>query len=172
MMQLKNKRIAFFIEDYYEDTEFWYPYYRMKEEEAEVVVISPEIKSYTGKRGLRAKSEKTIYEVNINDFDALIIPGGYSPDRMRRVPEMVEFVRKMNEQNKVIAGICHGPWMLASAEILKGKKMTSFFSIKDDMVHAGANWIDEEVVKDGNIITSRKPDDLPAFCKAIINSLI
>ena len=78
----------------------------------------------------------------------------------------------MNEQNKVIASICHGPWMLASAEIIKGKKMTSFFSIKEDMVHAGANWIDEEVVKDGNIITSRKPDDLPAFCKAIINSVI
>lgn len=171
-MRLKNKRIAIFIEDYYEDTEFWYPYYRMNEEEAEVVVISPEIKSYTGKRGLTAKSEKTIYEVNADDFDALIIPGGYSPDRMRRIPEMVEFVRKMNEQNKVIASICHGPWMLASAEIIKGKKMTSFFSIKDDMVHAGANWIDEEVVKDGNIITSRKPDDLPAFCKAIINSVI
>lgn len=170
-MRLKNKKIAIFIEDYYEDTEFWYPYYRLKEESAEVVVIGPEIKSYKGKKGLPAKSDKTIHDVQATDFDALIIPGGYSPDRMRRIPEMIEFVKKMDERKKVIAAICHGPWMLASAKIINGKKMTSFFSIKDDMVHAGADWTDEEVVKDGNIITSRKPDDLPAFCKVIINSL-
>lgn len=171
MVSLKNKNIAIFIEDFYEDMEFWYPYFRMKEEEAEVVVIGPEIKSYKGKKGMPATTDRTIQEVDPTDFDALIIPGGYSPDRMRRVPEMVEFVQKMNEQNNVIAAICHAPWMLASANIIEGKKMTSFFSIKDDMVNAGANWIDEEVIKDGNIISSRNPGDLPAFCKAIINSL-
>lgn len=168
---MKNKNIAIFIEDFYEDMEFWYPYYRMREEEAEVVVIGPEIKSFKGKKGMPAIADKTIQEVDPIDFDALIIPGGYSPDRMRRVPEMIEFVQKMNEENKVVAAICHAPWMLASANIIKGKKMTSFFSIKNDMVNAGANWVDEEAVKDGNIITSRNPGDLPAFCKAIINSL-
>lgn len=170
-MKLKGRNLAIFIEELYEDMEFWYPYYRMKEEQADVVVIGPEIASYKGKKGMPANSDRSIHDVDASDYDALIIPGGYSPDHMRRRPEMVEFVKEMNAQNKIIAAICHAPWLLVSAGIIKGKKATSFFSIKDDIVNAGANWVDEEVVKDGNIITSRKPDDLPAFCKAIINSL-
>lgn len=170
-MRLKDKKIAIFIEDIYEDTEFWYPYYRMKEEGAEVAIIGPEIKSYKGKNGVPAKADKTVHDVRAADFDALIIPGGYSPDRMRRVPAMVEFVKAMNDRGKVIAAICHAGWMLVSADVLQKRRVTSFFSIKDDMVNAGASWVDEEAVIDGNLITSRNPGDLPAFCKAIISSL-
>lgn len=170
-MKLRGRKIAVFLEKMYEDLEFWYPYLRMKEEEAEVCVVAPKVETYEGKHGLPAKADQSIVAVRTDEFNALIIPGGYSPDHMRRVPEMVRFVKKMNEEKKLIAAICHAPWMLASADIIKGKKVTSYFSIKDDLIHAGAEWVDQEVVKDGNIITSRNPNDLPAFCKEIIKTL-
>jgi len=170
-MKLQGKKIAIFLEKMYEDLEFWYPYLRMKEEGAEVVVIAPKVDTYKGKHGLPAQAGQAIIAVKDDEFHGLIIPGGYSPDHMRRTPEMVDFVRSMNRSGKMIASICHGPWMLASAGIIKGKKLTSFYSIKDDLINAGAEWIDQEVVFDGNLITSRNPNDLPAFCKAIIKSL-
>ncbi len=170
-MNLKGKKIAIFLEDMYEDLEFWYPYYRMREEGADVVVVAPKVDTYNGKHGLPAKSMQSIVAVKPDEFNALVIPGGYSPDKMRRVPEMIEFVRKMHKQNKPVAAICHGPWMLASAGILKDVNVTSFFSIKDDIINAGGKWIDREVVADNKIITSRTPDDLPAFCKTIIKEL-
>ncbi len=170
-MKLRGRKIAIFVEKMFEDLEFWYPYLRMKEEEADVCVVAPKVETYEGKHGLTAKADQSIVAVKTDEFNALIIPGGYSPDHMRRTPEMVEFVKQMNEEKKPIAAICHGPWMLASAEVIKGKKVTSFFSLKDDLIHAGAEWIDQEVVKDGNIITSRNPNDLPAFCKKIIETL-
>jgi protease I len=170
-MILQGKKVAVFLEKMYEDLEFWYPYLRMKEEGAEVVVIAPKADTYKGKHGLPAQADQAIIAVKDDEFHGLIIPGGYSPDHMRRTPEMVDFVRKMNDSGKMIAAVCHGPWMLASAGIIKGKKLTSFFSIKDDLINAGAEWIDQEVVCDGNLITSRSPHDLPAFCKAIIKSL-
>lgn len=167
-MELEGKKVIIFVADMFEDLEFWYPKLRMKEAGAQVVVVGPKEDTYKGKHGLPAKADKGIQDVKESDFDLLIIPGGYSPDHMRRSPQMVEFVKKMNSKGKPIAAICHGPWMLASADIIKGKRLTSFFSIKDDLIHAGAKWVDEESVIDGNIITSRQPDDLPAFCKAII----
>ncbi|MDD2427351.1 MAG: type 1 glutamine amidotransferase, partial [Eubacteriales bacterium] len=105
------------------------------------------------------------------DYDALVIPGGFSPDYMRRNPATVEFVRAMVAADKVVAAICHAPWMLASADAIRGKKVTSFFSIKDDLINAGADWVDQEVVVDGKIITSRNPKDLPVFLKTIIKQL-
>jgi protease I len=143
----------------------------MTEEGAEVTVIGSKAGSFSGKNGIPGKSDIAITEAKADDYDALIIPGGYSPDHMRRIPAMVEFVKKMNEGGKVIAAICHAGWMLASAGIVDGKKLTSFFSIKDDLVNAGAEWVDEEVVVDGNLVTSRNPGDLPAFCKTIISQL-
>ena len=170
-MVLQGRRIAIFIADYYEDLEFWYPYFRMKEEGAEIEIIGPKIDRFTGKHGMSARSEKSIDDVRPDQFHALIIPGGYSPDHMRRSPRMVEFVKSMNKQGKLIAAICHAGWMLASADIIRGRKITSFHSIKDDMVNAGAEWLDQEVVVDGNVVTSRNPHDLPAFCRKIIEIL-
>ena len=170
-MNLKDKKIAIFVENLYEDLEFWYPYYRMKEEGAEVVVIGPEKNSFKSKNGVPVTADCSIHDTKADDFDALIIPGGYAPDRMRRTQAMVDFVKEMYDKGKIVSAICHGPWMLVSAEIIKEKKVTSFFSTKVDLINAGAEWIDQEMVQDGNIITSRKPDDLPAFCRSIINAL-
>lgn len=170
-MKLTGKKIALFVEKFYDEREFWYPYYRMQEEGAEVTVIGPDKAEYTSKCGMSAHSDVSINSVTVDRFDALIIPGGYAPDHMRRSTAMVDFVKAMHDQDKVIATICHGGWMLASAGILGGKRATSFFAIRDDIVNAGAEWIDSEVIVDGTIITSRTPADLPALCKAIITTL-
>ena len=170
-MSLKGKRIAILTENLYEEMELWYPYFRMKEEGADVVRVAPEQKEYEGKHGYPVKADSAIDAVNVDAFDAVIIPGGFAPDYMRRNEKMVAFVKDMFAAGKIVASICHGGWMLASAEIIQGKTVTSYFAIKDDIVHAGANYRDQEVVQDGNIITSRKPDDLPAFCKTIIAAL-
>lgn len=170
-MKLKGKRIAVFLENQYEDKEFWIPWYRMKEEGAQVVSVGPEAAVYGGKRGIPATAEKGISEVSSSHFDALIIPGGYAPDLIRRHPAMIEFVREMDRDGKTVAAICHAGWVLISAGILKGRSATSFSSIRDDMVNAGARWADKEVVQDRNLITSRTPDDLPAFCRTIIAAL-
>ncbi len=171
-MTLRGQRVAVLIEELYQEMEFWYPYYRLKEAGAEVVAVGPEAgKIYKSKHGYPAKADKTAGEVRAQDFDAVIIPGGYAPDLMRRNEHMVNFVRDMYEHGKVVAAICHAGWMLCSAGILEGKRATSFFSIQDDMRHAGARWVDEPVVRDGNLITARVPDDLPQFCQAILEAL-
>jgi protease I len=170
--RLQGKRVAIFAEDLYEDLELWYPLLRLKEEGAETVVVGPgDAKEHHGKYGYPVTVDKGIQEVDVEEFDAVVIPGGYAPDRMRRHAAMVAFVREMAHQGKVVAAICHGGWMLASAEVVAGKTVTSFFAIKDDLVHAGAIYEDAEVVVDGNLITSRKPADLPAFLAAIITAL-
>ena len=172
LMNLKNKKVAVLIENLYQDQEAWYPYYRLKEEGAEVLFVGPEKgEAYQSKKGYPAVSELGINEAASDNFDAVVIPGGYAPDLMRRTPAMVAFVKEMHKKGKIVAAICHAGWMLASADIIRGKTVTSFFAIKDDVVNAGGNYVDEEVVRDGNIITSRKPDDLPAFCSAIIETL-
>ncbi len=135
------------------------------------VIGSGSSDTYTGKYGYPVKVDKPASEVRAADFDAVIVPGGYAPDHMRRHPEMISLVKEAFEGGKVVAAICHGPWMLASARIIKGKTVTSFFAIKDDLVNAGANYVDQEVAVDGKLITSRKPDDLPAFCFAIAMAL-
>jgi protease I len=170
-MKLKNKNIAFLIADLYEDLEFWYPYLRLKEEGAYTQIIGKERGKYQGKNCLPAEADIGIGEASPEDYDALVIPGGYAPDHLRRTKEMIDFVGKMHNHGKIIAAICHAGWVLASAGIISDKKVTSFFSIKDDLVNAGADWMDREVVVDENIITSRNPGDLPAFCRAIIEEV-
>ncbi len=171
-MRLKGKRIAILAEDIYEDLELWYPLLRMKEEGAEVKVIGTGSASqYTGKHGLPVQVDLSADQVRADDFDAVIVPGGYAPDRMRRYESVLKFVREAFEKGKVVASICHGPWVLISAGILKGRTATCFFAIKDDVMNAGANYVDREVVRDGNLITSRMPADLPAFCREIIQAL-
>jgi protease I len=171
-MLLTNKKVVILVETLYNDLEFWYPYYRLKEEGAEVCVVGPESGArYKGKDGIAAKADKGMNDIKAGDYDGLVIPGGYAPDHMRRHRAMVGLVRDFHEAGKTVAAICHAGWMLASADILRGRQATSFFAIKDDMVNAGALFIDQEVVVDHNLITSRTPDDLPAFMKAIIKNL-
>jgi protease I len=171
-MELEGKKLIILVEQMFNTFEFWYPYYRLKEAGAEVVVVgSGTAGEYTGKPGTEVKVDANADDISVSEFDGVIIPGGYAPDHMRRHPKMVEIVKDLYEAGKVVAAICHAGWMLASANILEGKKMTSFFAIKDDMIHAGANWVDEEVVADGKLITSRTPDDLPAFMRAVIEAL-
>ncbi len=171
-MELKGKRVAIPVESMFNTFEFWYPYYRLKEAGAQVIVVgSGSATTYTGKPGTDVKVDVSIDQVSATDFDGIVIPGGYAPDMMRRYPKMVQLVKDLYDAGKLVAAICHAGWMLASAKILQGKTVTSFFAIKDDLVHAGARWVDEEVVVDGNLVTSRTPDDLPAFMRAVINGL-
>lgn len=172
IMDLKGKRIAVLAEDRYQVMELWYPVYRLREAGAEVMIVGREKgKVHSSGHGYEVTADMGASEARAEDFDAVIVPGGYAPDLMRRNAAMVDLVRSAHRQGKVVAAICHAGWMLASAGIIRGRRVTSFHSIKDDMVNAGADWVDEPVVRDGNIITSRTPDDLPYFCRQIIGAL-
>ena len=171
MAQRKNK-IAILVEEMYQVLEVWYPFLRLKEENIGALFVGSGTKeTYGSKEGYPAKVHLNIDQAKLSDFDGVLIPGGFAPDFMRRNPQMAQFVREIHEEGKVVAAICHGGWMLVSAGILKGRKATSFFAIKDDLIAAGAHWVDEEVVVDKNLITSRKPEDLPAFVSAIIKAV-
>lgn len=166
------KKIAILIENLFDERELIYPYYRLLEEGYEVHLVgAKKDTSYASKSGLTEKSTHSSDEISAKDYDAVVIPGGFSPDHMRRTKATVDFVREMDNDKKIVAAICHGPWMMASACNIKGKKITSFHSIKDDLINAGADYVDKEVVVDGNIITSRTPNDLPFFLKTIIENL-
>src|SRR5512143_1600830 len=170
-MELKGKHVAVLAEDLYEDLELWYPVYRFREAGAKVTVVGGGASGYSSKHGYPVTPDATAEKVNAADFDAVIIPGGYAPDRMRRHKAMVDLVRDMFAEGKVVAAICHGGRMLVSADVERGRKATCFFAIKDDLVNAGARYEDREVVRDGNLVTSRKPEDLPAFCRTILQAM-
>ena len=172
MNELKGKRVAVLVEKLYEDLELWYPLLRLKEAGAEVQVIGPKAgESYASKHGYPAKADVGAADVKAKDYDAVIIPGGYSPDHMRRSKAMVGFVTDAAKFGKVIAAICHGPWMLCSARCVEGKKVTSYKSVRDDLENAGAMWEDDACVRDGNLVTSRTPADLPAFMRGIFEAM-
>jgi protease I len=171
-MDLKGKRIAILAEDNYQELELWYPLLRMREAGAEVTVVGmPGVEEYHSKHGYPAQVDVAAETVVADDFDAVIIPGGYAPDRMRRHPPMLDLVKGVFEQGGVVAAICHAAWVPISAGIMKGKRATCVSAIKDDVINAGATYVDAEVVQDGNLITSRVPSDLPAFCRTIIATL-
>jgi protease I len=160
------------VEQQYQEMEVWYPVYRLREAGCQVTLVGPEAgATYASKLGYPAKSTKAAHDVKPDDFDALVIPGGFAPDYLRRHEAVLSLVRHVAEQGKPVAAICHGPWVLCSTPALRGKKATCFFAIKDDVINAGAHYVDAEVVRDGNLITSRKPDDLPAFMRTLLQAI-
>lgn len=172
-MDLDSKRIVILADNLYQEMEVWYPYYRFIEAGAHVVVAGPEAgATYTSKLGYPVKSDVSFDQLAAKEFDGVVVPGGYAPDRIRRYEAATRFVYDMDAEGKLVAAICHGPWVLCSARILHGRGATSFVAIKDDVIHAGAQWRDAAVVTDGNLVTSRMPEDLPAFCRACIKVLV
>ena len=171
-MRLSGKRVAVLAETQYEDLELWYPLLRLREEGAEVKVVGTgSAPSYESKHGYPVKVDLVADEASADDFDAVVVPGGFAPDRMRRYPAVLDLVKELWEQGKVVAAICHGPWVLVSAGILDGRKATSYYAIKDDVINAGATGVDEPVMVDGTLVTSRVPGDLPGFMRTIIDLL-
>jgi len=197
-MSLEGKNIAILLEDLYEDPEFWYPYYRFQEEGATVTAVAPQVKEYQSKYNypvkpyLEPKITKTeagefdwnwlnpstikhfiaAKDAKAADFDALIIPGGWGPDKMRRSPDMIRFIEECHNNKVLIGAICHGPWMLCSVKgALQGLEATCMPAMLDDIVNAGAKFVNKSVVRDGHIITAQVPNDLPYFCKEIIKAL-
>lgn len=171
-MDKERKKVAVLVEDDYEDHELWYPYYRLIEAGFRPELIGPGGKAeYRSKHGYPARADVSVEKAQSKDYCAIVIPGGYAPDRLRRYTSVIEFVKRFDEEGKLVAAVCHAPSVLVSANILKGRKCTCFPSIKDDVMNAGARYIDEEVVVDGNLVTSRRPADLPAFMRAVLKCL-
>lgn len=165
-------KILTIVDDLAEDLELLYPYYRLMEEGYEVIMAADEKdKDFKGKYGVPYTSTMSYDEVVVDDFAGLLIPGGWAPDKLRRFDAVKQIVKKFHEQNKPIGQICHAGWVTISADILKGKKVTSTPGIKDDMINAGAQWFNVPVIVDGNIISSRWPKDLPEYMKAYIEEL-
>jgi protease I len=171
-MKLKNKKIIQLVSADFEDLELWYPVLRLREEGATVHIVGEKAgEEYIGKYGVPILSDLSWGNINPNDYDALLVPGGWSPDKLRRYEEVINIVRTMNDAKKPIGQICHAGWVLISAKILNGKKVTSTPGIKDDMENAGATWVNEPVVVDGNLISSRRPPDLPDYLREYIKVL-
>ena len=172
MNDVKGRRVAVLVEKFYEDLELWYPVLRLREAGCEVTIVGPKAgETYLSKHGYPAKSDAAAVDGMASQFDAVVIPGGYSPDHMRRHKPMISLVADAAAAGKVVAAICHGPWMMCSARCLKGRKVTGFFAIRDDVENAGGVWQDAPMVRDGNLVTSRTPDDLPAFMQGIFEAL-
>ncbi len=166
-------KVAFIVDEMFEDSEFRVPYERVKEAGHDAVIVGLERgKELKGKKGeVTIRTDVAIDEVSPQEFDALVIPGGYSPDKIRTNEKMVALTKAIFGAEKPVAAICHAGWMLAEADVIRGKTLTSWPSIKTDLINAGADWVDQEVVEDGNLITSRKPDDLEAFTKTLLSQL-
>jgi len=171
-METRGKRIGILAEDQYEDLELWYPLLRLREAGATVSVVGmPGHEVYHSKHDYPAEVDVTANAVSPQDFDAIVVPGGYAPDRIRRHQAMLDLVKGVFDNGGVVAFICHAGWVPISAGIVKGKRVTSVSSIKDDLINAGATWEDREVVQDGALISARGIPDLPAFCRTIIAAL-
>ncbi len=172
-MKLIGKRAVVLAENDYNDLELWYPVLRLQEAGLAVQIAGTgSASTYKSKYGFPVDAATSADKVNARDVDVVVVPGGYAPDRLRRYPAVLRLVREALEQGKVVAAICHAGWVLASAGVAKGRKLTSVAAIKDDLINAGATWVDQEVVQDGNLITSRQPSDLPAFMDAILRTLV
>lgn len=170
---LDDRRLLMFVDDVYEDLELWYPKLRMIEAGAEVVVAGPEAeRKYSAKHGYPCVSDAAIRDLQAADFHGVVIPGGFMPDKLRRDAKVLELVRQFAASGKLVAAICHGGWIPISAGVYRGVRVTGSPGIKDDLVNAGAQWLDASVVVDRHFVSSRKPDDLPDFCRAILSLLV
>lgn len=171
-MDLTRARVAVLAENQYQELELWYPVLRFREEGSDVVVVAPSTDTvYSSKLGYPVHADYAIDEVSPADYDAVIVPGGFAPEGIRRNPAMLDFIRAVDAQGSIVATICHAGWVLASAGIAKGKRATCVPVVKDDVIHAGIDYVDEPVVRDGNLITSRLPSDLPVFVAAVKQAL-
>lgn len=171
-MRLTGKKVIAFVDEEFEDLELWYPIYRIREEGAEVHLVGQEKgKKYIGKYGVPAEAQFSYDEINGKDYDGILVPGGWAPDKLRRYPKVLELTSEFHAEKKVIGQICHAGWVLISAKILNGVTVTSTPGIRDDMENAGAIWKDEPVVVDGHIISARRPPDLPPYGKALVDAL-
>jgi protease I len=170
-MRLTGKKIAYLVEDGFEDLEFWVPVMRLREEGAHVVIVGTGKKEYTGKHCLKAKPDASVDTIRAGDFDGLVIPGGWAPDRLRRNESVKTLVRDMYRQGKIIGAICHAGWVPISAGVVRGHKATGSIAIKDDLQNAGATWVDEPAFRDGNIVWGRVVDDIPEFCRELVTAL-
>ena len=168
---MSTGKVAVLVENDYQDQEVWVPLFRLREEGYQTVIVGTGATQYTSKYGYPIKAEIAASAAKSGDFKGVVIPGGWAPDRLRQDRAVLKLVRELFEAKRVVAAICHDGWVLASAGIAKGRKLTAYKAIRDDMIHAAAEFVDQEVVRDGNLITSRTPDDLPAFCREIIRAL-
>jgi len=168
-LPLADLRVLMLVDDLYEDLELWYPKLRLAEAGAHVTVAGPKAETvYAGKHGYPCRSDTAIELMEAEDFHGLVIPGGFMPDKLRRDEKVKQLVRDFHRSEKLVAAICHAGWIPISAGVYKGVRVTGSPGIKDDLVNAGAIWQDAPVVVDRHFVSSRKPDDLPAFCRAII----
>jgi len=171
-MSLSDRRVLVFAADLFEDMELLYPVYRLREEGVDVVVAGISADPVHGKKGHGPVAvDTTVDRVDAGDFDAVVIPGGFAPDKLRRSKDVLRLVEQFNAASKPVAFICHAGWVPISAGILKGRRATSVDAIRDDMVNAGVDWVDEATVVDGNLISARTPADLGPFMKAILAAL-
>ncbi|WP_409294213.1 type 1 glutamine amidotransferase domain-containing protein [Peribacillus sp. SCS-26] len=168
-MRLSGKKVISLVHHEFEDLELWYPILRLREEGAEVHLAGEKAgETYQGKYGVPAESDYAYGDINAADYDAILVPGGWAPDKIRRFPEVISIIKEMDEAKKPIGQICHAGWVLISAKILEGKKVTSTPGIRDDMENAGAIWVDEPVITDGHLVSSRRPPDLPDYLREFI----
>ena len=170
-MKLTGKRIATLVDEGFEDLEFWVPLMRLREEGASVTVVGVKMQTFRGKHCLEARPDALAEDLSADEFDAVVVPGGWAPDKLRRYPAVLSLVRGAYLQGKIVAAICHAGLVLISAGIVQGHKATGSLGIKDDLVNAGAEWVDRPAFRDGNLVWGRVVEDIPDFCRELVAAL-
>ena len=170
-MKLQGKKIIYLVDEGFEDLEFWVPLMRLREEGAEVTVASAKIQTYRGKHCLQATPDVKTDDLRADDFDGIVVPGGWAPDKMRRYPSVLKLVRDTYDQGKIVGAICHAGSVLISAGVVQGHKATGSTGIKDDLINAGAEWVNAPAFRDGNLVWGRVVEDIPDFCRELIAAL-
>lgn len=169
--RLSGKKVAMFLEEGFEDLEFWVTVMRLREEGADVTIVATKVHEVLGKNGLKAASDVAAEDVSADDFDAVVVPGGWAPDKLRRFEEVTGLVRKAYDQDKIVGLICHAGLVGISAGIVEGHRATGSLGIKDDLINAGATWVDEPAFRDGNLVWGRVVEDIPAFCRELVAAI-